>query len=170
MKIFLFIIISFSVFFSNITVSQSNDKIVFIDFEYIINNSDKGKLIFNDLNKMKENNIKELELTQNELKNLENDIKLKKDIISKEELDKKVKLFNNNLKGFRDQKKKMENELNEIKNKKMNEFVTQINSILEEYMKNNSADIMFNNKNILIGKKDINKTQDILKLINENLK
>ena len=106
MKIFLFIIISFSVFFSNITVSQSNDKIVFIDFEYIINNSDKGKLIFNDLNKMKENNIKELELTQNELKNLENDIKLKKDIISKEELDKKVKLFNNNLKGFRDQKKK----------------------------------------------------------------
>ena len=64
----------------------------------------------------------------------------------------------------------MENELNEIKNKKMNEFVTQINSILEEYMKNNSADIMFNNKNILIGKKDINKTQDILKLINENLK
>ena len=64
----------------------------------------------------------------------------------------------------------MENELNEIKNKKMNEFVTQINSILEEYMKNNSVDIMFNNKNILIGKKDINKTQDILKLINENLK
>lgn len=167
MKFFLFLIISFSFFFSNITISQSNDKIVFIDFEYLINNSDKGKLIFNDLNKMKQNNIKELELTQNELKNLENDIKLKKDIISKEELDKKVKIFNNNLKGLRDQKKKMEKELNEIKKKKMDEFVSQINSILEEYMKNNSIDIMFNNTNILIGKKSINKTEDILKLINE---
>jgi Skp family chaperone for outer membrane proteins len=170
MKFFLFLIISFSVFFSNITVSQSNDKIVFIDFEYLINNSDKGKLIFNDLNKMKQNNIKELELTQNELKNLENDIKLKKEIISKEELDKKVKIFNNNLKGLRDQKKKMEKELNEIKKKKMDEFVSQINSILEEYMKNNSIDIMFNNTNILIGKKSINKTDDILKLINEKIK
>jgi len=64
----------------------------------------------------------------------------------------------------------MENELNQIKNKKMNDFINQINSVLESYMKNQSIDIMLNTKNILIGKKSINVTDDILKLINEKIK
>jgi Skp family chaperone for outer membrane proteins len=64
----------------------------------------------------------------------------------------------------------MENELNKIKNKQMNNFINQINSILEKYMNDQSVDIMLNSKNILIGKKTINKTDDILKLINQNIK
>ena len=64
----------------------------------------------------------------------------------------------------------MENELNQIKNKKMNDFINEINSILESYMKDKSLDIMLNTNNILIGKKSINKTDDILKLINEKIK
>ena len=64
----------------------------------------------------------------------------------------------------------MEKELNKIKNEKMNDFINQINSVLESYMKDQSLDIMLNTKNILIGKKTINKTDDILKLINEKIK
>ena len=64
----------------------------------------------------------------------------------------------------------MENELNKLQNKKMNNFINQINVILEKYMKNQSIDIMLNSKNILIGKKDINKTQEILELVDKNIK
>jgi len=64
----------------------------------------------------------------------------------------------------------MEDELNKIKNKEMNNFMSQINSLLENYMKEQSADIMLNSKNILIGKKTINKTKDILELVNEKIK
>ena len=52
----------------------------------------------------------------------------------------------------------------------MNNFMSQINSLLENYMKEQSADIMLNSKNILIGKKTINKTKDILELVNEKIK
>ena len=155
---------------TTITFSYSNEKIIFINFDYIVDNSMRGKSIFNDLNKIKNENIKKLEVDQKKLKDQENDIKLKKDIISKDELDKQVKLLKDNVKKFREKKNSMENELNKLHKKKMNEFVSQINVVLEKYMKDQSVDIMLNSKNILIGKKSTNKTQEILKLINTNIK
>ena len=168
-KIFLFIT-TFILFFFSISISSSSEKIIFINFEYIINNSNHGKLIFKDLNNKREENIKKLKIEEKKLIDEENDIKLKKDIISKDELNKKLTLLNNNIKMFQNKKKLIEDELNNIKKKKMNDFMSQINLILEQYMNDQSVDIMFNSKNILIGKKTINKTEDILKLINEKIK
>ena len=170
MKKIFFFILTFIIFFSSISISNSSEKIAFINFEYIINNSDYGKLIFKDLNNKKEENIKKLKIQEKKLRDEDNDIKLKKDIFSKDEINKKLTLLNDNIKKFNNNKKLMEDELNNIKEKKMNDFMSQINLILEQYMKDKSIDIMFNSKNILIGKKTINKTEDILKLINEKIK
>jgi Skp family chaperone for outer membrane proteins len=168
-KIILFIT-TLGIFFLSISISNSSEKIIFINFEYIINNSDRGKLIFNDLNNIKEENIKKLKIEEKKLIDEENDIKLKKDIISKDELNKNLLSLNEKIKKFKNKKKLMEEELNKIKNEKMNDFMSKINILLEQYMKDQSVDIMFNSKNILIGKKTINKTEDILKLINEKIK
>lgn len=164
------ILSTFVIFFFTISISKSNEKIIFIDFEYIVNNSDRGKLIFKDLNSKKNENIKKLKIEEKKLKDQEKDIKLKKEILSKDELNNKLVSLNENIKSFQKKKKNMENELNKIKNKQMNNFINQINSILEKYMNDQSVDIMLNSKNILIGKKTINKTDDILKLINQNIK
>ena len=171
MKKILFILFTSSIFFLfTTTISFSNEKIIFINLDYVLNNSLRGKLIFNELNEIKEENIKNLEIDKKSLENQENNIKSKKDIISKEELDKNIKLFKMNLKKFNDKKQSMEKELNKLQNKKMNEFINQINVILEKYMNDQSVDIMFNSNNILIGKKSINKMQEILKLVNEKIK
>jgi len=171
MKKILFILFTSSIFFLfTTTISFSNEKIIFINLDYVLNKSLRGKLIFNELNEIKEENIKNLEIDKKSLENQENNIKSKKDIISKEELDKNIKLFKMNLKKFNDKKQSMEKELNKLQNKKMNEFINQINVILEKYMNDQSVDIMFNSNNILIGKKSINKTQEILKLVNEKIK
>ena len=164
------ILSTFVIFFFTISISKSNEKIIFIDFEYIVNNSDRGKLIFKDLNSKKNENIKKLKIEEKKLKDQEKDIKLKKEILSKDELNNKLVSLNEKIKSFQKKKKNMENELNKIKNKQMNNFINQINSILEKYMNDQSVDIMLNSKNILIGKKTINKTDDILKLINQNIK
>jgi Skp family chaperone for outer membrane proteins len=71
---------------------------------------------------------------------------------------------------FNDKKILMEKELNKLQNERVNDFINQINDILEKYMNDQSIDIMFNSNNILIGKKSINKTQEILKLVNEKIK
>lgn len=170
MKKIILIISTFIFFLFSLTAANSNEKIIFIDFDYIISNSERGKIIFKSLKTKREENIKELKLDEKKLKEEENDIKLKRDIISEDEVNKKLVSLNNNIKKFQNKKKSMENELNKIKNEKMNNFVNQINSILEKYMNDQSVDIMLNSKNILIGKKTINKTEDILKLINQKIK
>jgi len=166
------IILSFSFLFLCFFASKSysSEKIVFINFQYVINNSNYGKSIFEDLNKIRNANIKELKSKENILKDLESEIKTKKNIISKEDLNKKIKLLNDNINEFQNLKKSMENDLNKIKSKKLNDFMDQINPLLEKYMDENSVDIMLDKKNMLIGKKTINKSDEILKLINKNIK
>jgi len=152
------IILSFSFLFLCFFASKSysSEKIVFINFQYVINNSNYGKSIFEDLNKIRNANIKELKSKENILKDLESEIKTKKNIISKEDLNKKIKLLNDNINEFQNLKKSMENDLNKIKSKKLNDFMDQINPLLEKYMDENSVDIMLDKKNMLIGKKTIN--------------
>ena len=166
------IILSFSFLFFCFFASKSysSEKIVFINFQYVINNSNYGKSIFEDLNKIRNANFKELKSKENILKDLESEIKTKKNVISKEDLNKKIKLLNDNINEFQNLKKSMENDLNKIKSKKLNDFMDQINPLLEKYMDENSVDIMLDKKNMLIGKKTINKSEEILKLINKNIK
>ena len=104
-KIFLLLFSSSIFFLFTTTISFSNEKIIFINLDFVINNSLQGKLIFNDLNKIKEKNIKNLEIDKKNLEKQENEIKLKKDIISKEELDKNLKLLKINVKKFNNKKK-----------------------------------------------------------------
>jgi len=170
MKKFFFLLITLInlCFFSS--ASYSNEKIVFINFEYVINNSDHGKLIFSDLKKIRDENVNELKIKEKKLKDQENDIKNKKNIISKDDLNKKMQSLNANIKEFQKLKRSMENELNKLKSKKMNNFMDQINPLLEKYMDENSIDIMLDTKNMLIGKKTINKSEEILKIVNKNIK
>ena len=166
------IILSFTLlcFCFFVSKSYSSEKIVFINFEYVINNSNYGKTIFEELNKIRNENIEKLKLKEKILKDQESEIKTKKNVISKEDLNKKIKLLNANIKEFQNLKKSMDNELNKIKSKKMNDFMDQINPLLEKYMDENSIDIMLDTKNMLIGKKTINKSDEILKLINKDIK
>tara|TARA_B100001094_G_scaffold223631_1_gene217808 strand:- start:81 stop:593 length:513 start_codon:yes stop_codon:yes gene_type:complete len=166
------IILSFTLlcFCFFVSKSYSSEKIVFINFEYVINNSNYGKTIFEELNKIRNENIEKLKLKEKILKDQESEIKTKKNVISKEDLNKKIKLLNVNINEFQNLKKSMENDLNKIKSKKFNDFMDQINPLLEKYMDENSVDIMLDKKNMLIGKKTINKSDEILKLINKDIK
>jgi len=170
MKNFFFLLISFITFCFFSSISYSNEKIVFINFEYVINNSDHGKLIFLDLKKIRDANIKKLKVKEKKLKDQENDIKTKKNIISKDDMNKQIKSLNANIKEFQDLKRSMEKDLDNIRSKKMDNFMSQINPLLEKYMDENSIDIMLDTKNMLIGKKTINKSGEILKLVNKNIK
>ena len=168
-KIFLIIICVIPILFAS-TISYSSEKVIFIDFDYIINTSDRGSSIFKDLNQKREENINILKSDEKKIKEQKNNLKLKKDIISKDEFDKNLKSLNISINNFQKKKKLMEDDLAKIRNEKISIFIEKINKLLEKYMNEQSVDIMLNGKNILIGKKNINKTEDVLKLINDNIK
>jgi Skp family chaperone for outer membrane proteins len=50
------------------------------------------------------------------------------------------------------------------------DFSNKLNKILQDYAKNNSIQMIIDKKNILIGKNDLDVTQDILDLFNKKVK
>ena len=51
----------------------------------------------------------------------------------------------------------------------MNEFYKKINPILETYMSDNNLDLIIDIKTVIIGKSNINVSEDVAKFINQNL-
>ena len=104
-----------------------------------------------------------------ELKQLENDIKIKQNIVSKEEFDKEVMVLREKVKIFREMKDKMVFDLNKKKDDYMKTFFSKVNPIIQEHMEINSIDILLESKNVFIGKNNLDITDKIIKEINLKL-
>ena len=72
------------------------------------------------------------------------------------------KLFSNNIKVL--------NKLNSDRIKLTKKLLKEINPILANYSKDKSLSIIIDKKNVVIGKKDLDITEEILKLLNEKIK
>ena len=168
MKKTFFYSLIFIIFF--LSKAYSNNNVAFIDIDYLINNSSIGKKIINKINIEDKNNIKFLKERENKLKNQENDIKKKQNIISKEELEKEINLLKKNIADFRSEKNKMVKEFTKFKNDELKKILLQFNEIIKEYMSKNSISIVFDKKNIYIGKSSNDITNDLLKEINNKFK
>ena len=160
--------IFFFVFF--LTPVLSNEKIVFIDINYVINESIYGKSILENLNNIYEKNNKKIETKKKNIQDQDNEIKKTSNIISKEELDKKIRLLKEEIKNFRAIQKELDANFKKNKNEQINAFMIKINPLIEKYMEDKSIDIMMRREDIFIAKKSINVSDDIIILIDKNVK
>ena len=153
-----------------INFAQASDKIVFIDIDYILSNSNKGKHLINLLEKKNNENI--LKLTEKEkiLKNKEKDIETKKNILSQEKINQEIDELKKQILNFRKEKDLIVEEFNSYKINQISQLMKEINPIITEYVKQNSIQMLIDKKNILIGKKEYDITNVILDLINKKLK
>jgi Skp family chaperone for outer membrane proteins len=164
------IIFIFCIVFLFQNFSYSEDKIAFIDLNFIFNNSNAGK----KLNKQIEDKSKKMNSEFNEIKKkIESDKKKllsQKNVITKEEYQKKIVELENEIKSYNNKISKKNQELAKFQNKARAEFSNQLKSILEEYSKKNSIGIIFRKENLLIGKNTLDVTKGILDLFNQNVK
>ena len=63
----------------------------------------------------------------------------------------------------------MVNDLKDLKNKELNKILKNIKPILDNYMQENSIDIILNSKNIAIANSKLDITQLILDEVNKKL-
>ena len=165
-KFYLFIIITY---LFSINLCLSEDKIAFIDLDLVLKKSKIGQSYLVKINKKNEENIKNLKSKENELKKIEDDIKKKKNILSKEELNKEIVSLQEKIKKFRSDKDEIVLEFNKMKKESLNNFFNQINPIIQNFMDENSIDILIERKNIFIGKKNSDITETIVKKIDSTL-
>ena len=150
---------------SSKVIAQSN--VVFIDIDFLIKNSNTGKLLLEQIEEINLRNINELKNKELTLKKNEEEINKKKNIISQEELNKEINLLKIKIKEFNIQKDKMINDFNQYKNAELNKLLDQFNVVINEFVTNNSIDIVLNKKSIYMGKRSSDITEVILKKIDK---
>ena len=156
------------IFFFSITSLNASEKIAFIDVDYILNNSNLGKLIFKELETVNKENIKKLSQKEIIIKQKKDSINKTKNISSKEQLEKDILNFNNDVEKFRSEKDKILKDFKLLKETKLDNFLKKINPIIQDYMKKNSIDIVLEKKQIFIGSSSVDITNEIIKLVNGN--
>ena len=152
----------------NTNVYSLDQKIVYLNLDYIVQNSIPGKLIIKDLESEKKINIENFKLKENNLRNKEEEIIKKKNIISKEEFDSEVLALRKQMNVYNKEKKKIFSEYEQNKKKKLNEFLNKITPLIEDFVKENSINIVMNEKNLFIASKKFDITNQIIEIINKN--
>ena len=149
--------------------SKSEIKIAFIEIDTLISQSLAGKSLTEQLIKIDKKNRKDFDEIQKKLLIKKNDLSKKKNILSSDEFDKNVIDLN---KKFNSSQAEIKNKINLLRSKK-NEGITKIlkelNILLTEYSNKNQLTFIIDQKNIVIGKSDLNITKEILKSFNQKI-
>ena len=127
-------------------------------------------MIIKKIEKIRDEETNKLMEIENNLKKKNEEIVKTKNLISPEELNKKISSLKNEAKSFEELKKRTIKDLNVRRNKELDQFLKLINPIVQEYMKEKSIDIIIDKKNIFMAKSKNDITNDILTIVNNKIK
>ena len=119
MKFFKRFYLIFLIYLITISSVYSSGNTVFLDIDYVLNNSNLGKSIYIELEELNKSNINKLSSKENLLKEKKLAIDKTKNISSKEKLEEDISIFNKEVEIYRLEKNKI---LEDFKNKKKNEL------------------------------------------------
>ena len=165
MKKFLLIFVLF--FFQNNAFSKN---IVYLDIQYIIDNSDLGIFYKSKINKLVDNNKEKSKIKKNEIKLKEEEINNQKNLLSKEEIEKKIVSLNKLVKNYHIEQNKINKLVIDEKKIYTSKILKLLNPLLTNYVEKNKITLVVDKKNILIGIKSLDITPDILKILNDETK
>ncbi len=150
----------------NFSIVFAQDNVYFLDLDYMLNNSNLGKIVVEKIKKINSQNIEELREKENELKKLESDISTKKNIISDNELNKMVNDLKKKVNLYKSIKNEKVNNINKVRNNELKMFFEKITPYIEEFMQKNSITIILDKKNIFIADSNYDITQKLVDFLN----
>ena len=159
-----FLILFFYLYSGNLSA-----EIFYIDIDKIINQTNVGKHINKEFeNSKKLHNTQNLE-SKNQLKKREESLITQKNILKASEFNDKLKLFRKDVNDFNQLTQKTNRDLqNKLMKNKAN-FLKLIEPILLDYVEANNITYLLEKKNIIVGHNDLNKTLDVIELIDKKI-
>ena len=145
-------------------------KIFYVDIDKIVKESNVGKKVEKDFLSIVKKKNKEFDKIEKDLKKKDSDLIKQKNILSKDELNKKIKSLEKEIKSYRTDKSKFNQNISQKKLRATSEMVVYLNRILGKYASDNSASLIIQKKNIIIGKSELDITQQILEIFNKEVK
>ncbi len=161
-KIIIFILL-------NLISFNSKAEIVYIDINFILNSSEVGKYLNNYIEKINNEASLKYKKIENELIQKEKILISQQNILDKNEFENKLKILTGEVQKYRSDRKTSVDELNNIKINKTKEILSALNPIITEYVETNSISIVIPKKNIVVGRKNLDITNPIIKLLNNSI-
>ena len=145
-------------------------KIVYLNVDKIMQQSSAGKSIKKQLENLYNKNLEKFKKSDEILKTKEKKLIAQKNILSQEDFQKELSSLRIEIINFQKEQAKVRDDINKLRITATNKLISQLSPILQEYAKKNSVSLILQKKNIVMGKKEIEITDEILEITNKEIK
>ena len=167
MRFFLTLFVFFLIFGVHV---KSEQKIVFVDMDRLVSVSKPGSSIFNQLKDINDKNLSFLKKEEKKFKEKEKKLIAQKNIISDADYKNNFKELKSEVKDYNQNRKQMIEKFNKLKVENTNSLLKLINPILAKFSNENEISIILQKKDLIIGKTELDITDEIIKIINNEIK
>ncbi len=148
----------------------SEQKIVFVDMDRLVSVSKPGSSIFNQLKDINNKNLNFLKKEEKKFKEKEKKLLAQKNLISETDFKNKIDELKSEINDYNQNRKKMIVKFNKLKVENTNNLLKLVNPILTKYSTQNEISIILQKKDLIIGKTELDITDEIIKIINNEIK
>jgi Skp family chaperone for outer membrane proteins len=142
----------------------------YLDFKFILNQSDAGKKAQTFLKNKLEKGIKDLKNKEKKIQEEEKKIIEQKKIISAEEYRKKVTGLRTKVASLQKERNSLLRSVDKQRKQARTELLNNLNPIIKDYMKEKKITMVVDKKGILVADEDLDITKDVISLLNNKLK
>ncbi len=164
-----FLIINLFLIFFTLSYAEEQ-KIVYLNVDKIMQQSIAGKSIKKQLENLYNKNLEKFKKNDEILRNKEKKLIAQKNILNQEDFQKELSSLRKEIINFQKEQVKAREDINKLRIGATNKLISQLSPILQEYAKKNSVSLILQKKNIVMGKKEIEITDEILEITNKEIK
>ena len=168
MKIFYLSI--FTIFLLFVNPVNSEQKIAFIDMDRVISTSKVGSSILKQLNVINNKNLTFLKKEEKRFKEKEKKLISQKNIISEVDFNDKFKNLKSEINEYNQNRAKLSTDFDKLKIDNTNKILKSLNLILAEFSNEKKISVILQKKDLVIGKSELDITDEIIKIVNVNIK
>ena len=163
----------FNLFIILLFVSISNQHLkadtYYLDFKYILNESDAGKKANKTLKNQLDQGIKTLKEKEKKLQKEEKDIIQQTKLLSPEEYKKKITTLRTKVSSLQKERNSILESVSKKRRNARNQLLGALNPIVKNFMAEKNIKIVLDKKSILLGDENLDITKDIMILLNKKI-
>ena len=151
------------------TYASAEQKIVYLDMKYVLNQSKPGKAAQDYLKSTFDSNQKKFTDQEKKLKKEEEDLISKKNVLSKEEYKNKADSLRKKVATYQSERRKSLEKIAIQRAKARQDIIKALNPIINKYINENDVSLVLDKKNVLGAHKDFDITNIITEKLNKEL-
>lgn len=153
-----------------ISFVAANTNIAVVDMDKILNVTKVGASIQKQLSKINDKILMDFKKQEEKFKSKEIKLISQKNILSENDFDTNIKNFKAEIEQYNVNRKKTITNFNKKKSENRKELLLIVNKILAEYSDSKSISMIFQKKNLVIAKIELDITDEIIIIIDKNIK